>query len=225
MAFTDGMSGVTWCKGGCMKRSDIDLQRLVRRAGPVALVLLFSIAATAQQTQVTLDPTQTKVNWTLGDVLHTVHGTFKLVSGNIVFDSRTGNASGEILVDAKSGESGNHTRDSKMQKEVLESARYPEITFLPRHVSGNLATQGSSTLQVQGVLRIHGGDHDLTLSLPVQAQGSRATASAKFDVPYQAWGMKNPSTLFLKVDDKVEIDISTVGTIVTTSTAAGPSQH
>ena len=176
--------------------------------GSVALVLFFSIGAAAQQLQVTLDPNQTKVNWTLGDVLHTVHGTFKLVSGNIVFDTRTGNASGEILIDAKSGESGNHARDSKMQKEVLESARYPEITFLPKHVSGNLAAQGSSALQVQGVFRIHGGDHDLTLSLPVQVQGSRATVHHKFDVPYQAWGMMNPSTLFLKVDDKVEIDIS-----------------
>jgi polyisoprenoid-binding protein YceI len=208
-----------------MKRSDIDLQRLVRRAGPVALVLLFAIGAAAQQTQVTLDPTQTKINWTLGDVLHTVHGTFKLVSGNMVFDPRTGNASGEILVDAKSGESGNHTRDGKMQREVLESARYPEITFLPKHVSGNLVAQGSSTLQVQGVFRIQGGDHDLTLSLPVQVQGSQATATAKFDIPYQVWGMKNPSTLFLKVDNKVEIDISTVGTIVSTSSAPRSSQR
>ena len=155
-------------------------------------------------------------------MLHTVHGTFKLVSGNIVFDPRTGNASGEILVDAKSGESGNHARDGKMQKEVLESARYPEITFIPKHVSGSLSSQGSSTLQVQGVFRIHGGDHDLTLSLPVQAQGSRATATTKFDVPYQAWGMKNPSTLFLKVDNKVEIDISAVGTVINGATGSAP---
>jgi polyisoprenoid-binding protein YceI len=206
-----------------MKRSDIGWLKLVRVTGSVALILFLAIAAAAQQIQVTLDPSQTKVNWTLGDVLHTVHGTFKLVSGNIVFDLRTGNASGEILVDAKSGESGNHARDGKMQKEVLESARYPEITFLPKHVSGNLSAQGSSTLQVQGVFRIHGGDHDLTLSLPVQSQGSRATATTKFDVPYQAWGMKNPSTLFLKVDTKVEIDISAVATVVTG--APGASSH
>ena len=190
-----------------MKKANTQLPTL-RRASILALIVFFSSAAVAQQTRVTLDPTQTKVAWILDASLHTVHGTFKLVSGSIVFDPKTGDASGEILIDAKSGESGNSSRDGKMQKEVLESARYPEITFIPKHVSGSLPAQGNSTLQVQGVFRIHGGDHDLTLSLPVQIQGSHATATTKFDVPYQAWGMKNPSAMFLKVDNKVEIEIS-----------------
>ena len=201
-----------------MKRTNPDWSRL---AITVALILLCSVAASAQQVQVTLDPAQTKVNWTLGDVLHTVEGTFKLKSGSIVFDPKTGDASGQIVVDAKSGESGNDKRDAKMQKEVLESARFPEIAFLPKHVTGNLPTQGSSTLQVQGIFRIHGGDHDMTLSFPVQADGSRATATTKFVVPYEAWGMKNPSVLFLKVENKVEINISAVGTIATAATATG----
>ena len=187
----------------------------------VALISLYSFAASAQQVQVTLDPAQTKVNWVLGDVLHTVEGTFKLKSGSIVFDPKTGDASGQIVVDAKSGQSGNDKRDAKMQKEVLESARFPEIVFLPKHVTGNLPAQGSATLQVQGIFRIHGGDHDMTLSFPVQADGSRATATTKFVVPYEAWGMKNPSVMFLKVENKVEIAISAVGT-VTTAAAARP---
>lgn len=202
-----------------MKPRNSDWRQVVR-SGTTALILLCSIAAAAQQVQITLDPAQTKVDWTLGDVLHTVRGTFRLKSGIIAFDSRTGDASGQIVVDAKSGESGNHTRDGKMQKEILESVRFPEIIFLPKHVSGNLPAQGSSTLQVEGVFRIHGGDHDLTLSLPVQADGSRATATTKFDVPYEAWGMKNPSTLFLKVEDKVAISISTVGTVAPSMAAA-----
>jgi len=201
-----------------MKRRNRDWRRLGRLCS-VALVVVCSLAATAQEVRITLDPAQTKVNWTLGDVLHTVQGTFKLKSGSLVFDAKTGDASGQIVVDAKSGESGNDKRDSKMQKEVLESARYPEIIFLPKHVSGNLPTQGSSTLQVQGVFRIHGGDHDMTLSFPVQADGSRATATTKFVVPYEDWGMKNPSVMFLKVENKVEIDISAVGAIAIAAAA------
>lgn len=202
-----------------MKRSNPDWRLLVRLSSAVVLFLLFSLAASAQQTQITLDPAQTKIDWTLGDVLHTVHGTFKLKSGSIAFDSKTGDASGQIVVDATSGESGNHTRDGKMHKEILESGRYPEIVFLPKHVTGNVPTEGNSTLQVQGVFRIHGGDHDLTLSFPVQSDGSKTIATTKFEVPYEAWGMKNPSTLFLKVENKVEIDISTAGTVTNSATA------
>jgi polyisoprenoid-binding protein YceI len=204
-----------------MKQHDPDWRQLVRLSGAVVIIiLLFSRPAPAQQTQITLDPAQTKIDWTLGDVLHTVHGTFRLKSGSVAFDPKTGDASGQIVVEATSGESGNHTRDGKMQKEVLESGRYPEIVFLPKHVTGNVPTQGNSTLQVQGVFQIHGGDHDLTLSFPIQADGSKATATTKFNVPYEAWGMKNPSTLFLKVENKVEIDISTAGTVANRTAAA-----
>ena len=210
-----------------MKRGNPDRLLLIRLSTIAlnflfSLTVLFSLAAAAQQTQITLDPAQTKIEWTLGDVLHTVHGTFKLKSGSIAFDAKTGDASGQIVVDAASGESGNHTRDGKMQKEILESGRYPEIVFLPRHVTGNVPAQGNSTLQVQGVFRIHGGEHDLTLSLPVEADGSKATATTKFDVPYEAWGMKNPSTLFLKVENKVEIGIAATGKV---STGAAATSH
>jgi len=152
-----------------------------------------------------------------------VHGTFKLKSGNIRIDPKTGAASGQIVVDATSAESGNRSRDSKMHKDVLESARYPEIIFSPRHVSGNVPAQGSANLQVTGAFRIHGSDHDMTLSLPVQVEGTRATATAKFEVPYEAWGMKNPSSLFLRVDKKVEIEVSSVATVTTGATAALPA--
>jgi polyisoprenoid-binding protein YceI len=216
MAFVDGMSPVKSSKDQLMRVSHFPWRRPVRLSSSVALALvLASLGAVAQQVQVTLDPAQTTIEWTLGDVLHTVHGSFKLKSGNVVVDPKTGDASGQILVDATSGQSGNHSRDSKMHKEVLESGRYPEIVFVPKHVSGNVPTHGSANLQVTGVFRIHGSDHDMTLSLPVQIEGTRATATGKFEVPYEAWGMKNPSTLFLKVDKKVEIDVSAVGTVTT----------
>ena len=188
-----------------------------------ALVLLPPSVIAAQQIRINLDPAQTKIEWTLGDVLHTVHGTFKLRSGSVTFDPQSGDASGDIIVDATSGESGNNARDKKMHKEVLESQRYPEIMFSPKHVIGKLADQGTSNIQVRGVFRIHGADHDLTLSLPVEKSGDEVKASTSFFVPYQDWGMKNPSTFLLKVENKVSITISSVGHI--TIPAAASAVH
>ena len=104
----------------------------------------------AEQIQVTLDPAQTTVEWTLVASLHTVHGTFKMKSGTVSFDLKSGTASGLIIVDATSGDTGNHARDKKMHKEILESQLYPEITFTPERVIGNVLQKGNSTIQVQG---------------------------------------------------------------------------
>src|SRR5690242_5539665 len=55
----------------------------------------------------TIDPAQAKVHWTLPSSLHTVHGTFAMTHGTLSFDVNSGKASGEIVVNAKSGQSGN----------------------------------------------------------------------------------------------------------------------
>jgi len=175
------------------------------------LLFVASAAAQAQKLQLKLDPTKTRVAWTLGDVLHTVEGTFQLKSGTIVFDPQSGEASGQIVVDAASGNSGNGMRDSKMKKDVLETSKYPEIVFTPRHVSGFVAGKESVTVQVAGDFTIHGATHPLTMTLPITAKAGHVDCHTQFDVPYQQWGMKNPSTLFLKVSDTVQISITAVG--------------
>ena len=73
---------------------------------------------------------------------------------------------------------------------------------------------------MQGIFRIHGAGHDVTLFLPVEKSGNEVKASTTFDVPYQAWGMKNPSTFLLKVDNKVKISIATAGHIIAAGTAS-----
>jgi hypothetical protein len=41
--------------------------------------------------------------------------------------------------------------------------------------------------------------------------GPQVTAGAHFAVPYQKWGLKNPSTFILRVKDTVEIDVEATG--------------
>ena len=156
-----------------------------------------------------LDPAKTEINFTLHDVLHTVHGTFKLKRGAIHFDPATGKAGGEIVIDVSSGASGSGSRDKRMHKEILESVRFPEAVFVPDAVQGRLEPDGESLLDVHGVFKIHGADHELTLHLRADAQGGgRYTAFSHFRIPYVQWGMKNPSTFLLKVDPTVDVDVN-----------------
>jgi len=173
-----------------------------------ALALISPLAA--QDLSLEMDPTQSKVEFTLGATLHTVHGTFQFKHGAVRFDPDSGKASGELLVDARSAVSGNDSRDHKMHKEILESQRFPDISFRPDHVEGKLAPQGISQMQVHGAFGIHGAEHELTAPVEVRVSGSQYAITAHFSVPFQKWGMKNPSTLFLRVSDKVEIAIRTV---------------
>ena len=173
--------------------------------------VLVPVASQAQQTLIKLDSVKTHIAWTLGDVLHTVEGTFAMKSGTIMFNPQTGEASGQIVVDASTGNSGNGMRDSKMKKDVLEVTRYPEIVFTAKQVTGFVAGKDSQTVQVAGEFTIHGATHPLTLTLPITLNGTHVGAQTKFEVPYEKWGMKNPSTLFLKVSDTVQIDITASG--------------
>jgi polyisoprenoid-binding protein YceI len=189
---------------------------------PALSVLLMAlvISGAAQDKALQLDPTQTSVKFTLGDVLHTVHGTFQLKRGSLQFEPSAGKISGEIVVDAGSGDSGSGMRDRKMNKEVLESKRYPEVTFRPDRIDGAVNSQGRSSVKVHGIFNIHGVDHEITVPSEVELSADHWTATVHFTVPYAKWGMKNPSTLFLKVNDSVEIDLTATGNVVRSSVAA-----
>src|SRR4051794_17667627 len=123
------------------------------------ILLLSTAALSAQEEVFQLDPSKSEVSWTLGAALHAVHGTFQLKSGTLRFDSKTGIASGELIVDATTGQSGNDTRDGKMKKEILETTKFSNIVFEPRHVNGIVAQSGGSQLQLQGTMTLHGESH------------------------------------------------------------------
>jgi polyisoprenoid-binding protein YceI len=190
--------------------------------GPIGLLLVSATLAAAQSAAaplthellLQLDPARSRADITLTGNLHTVHGTFLLKRGAIHFNPTTGKASGEVVFDATSGKTGNGSRDNKMHKDVIESARYPEIVFRPDRADradGKLATSGASTLQVHGMFVIHGAEHEVTFPVEVSFSGSAWTAKASFQVPYARWGMKNPSRLFLRVDDVVEVQFHASG--------------
>jgi polyisoprenoid-binding protein YceI len=165
----------------------------------------------AQEMVLDLDPAQSVVNFTLPDVIHTVHGAFKLKSGAVRFDPATGKAVGEVIVDVASGDSGSTARDRRMHKDILESSRYPDAVFAPDRFDGHFGPDGSADLQVHGLFKIHGTEHEVTFPMRVEMQGEQVTATTHFVIPYVKWGMKNPSNFILRVSDKVQIEIRATG--------------
>jgi polyisoprenoid-binding protein YceI len=175
-----------------------------------ALLLAAGESIPSQPRPFVIDPAQTKVEFTLGSLLHTVHGDFQLKRGTLRFDPQSGRASGELVVDATSGESGSPARDKRMHASILESAKYPEITFRPDRVDGKVEPEGKSQVQLHGVFAIHGVEHEILFPVTVDAAPGQYNVAGTFDVPYVKWGMKNPSTLMLRVNDTVKITIQTV---------------
>lgn len=184
-------------------------------AGSVTCAYSANVQTQAAIGQVTLklDPAKSSVHWTLGSTLHTVHGTFNLKSGTIQFDPANGTASGEFVAFATSGESGNEGRDKKMHKEILESARFPDIVFRPTKIEGTVVLQGSSDVQLHGTFLLHGSEHEITVAVHAELNGSMWKGTARFSIPYVAWGLKSPNTFLLKADPEVEIELDLKGSV------------
>jgi len=185
---------------------------VAKRFVPVLFVAAaFAAHLCAQGADFAFDPAQTQVAFSVSSTLHTVHGSFQLRSGKVHYDPATGKASGELIVDASSGMSGNSSRDERMHKSILESPKFSDIVFRPDHIEGALPASGSATLQAHGTFFIHGAGHEMTLPVQVQTEADRISATLDFMVPYIKWGMKNPSTFILRVADQAQIEIHAVG--------------
>ena len=182
--------------------------------------LLFLIAAPAilhaqdkPSHKLSLDTNRSEVHFTLTDTLHTVHGTFRIQQGEVIFDPATGKANGSILVDALSGQSGNSLRDHRMAKEELKAPEFKTVAFAPTRFTGTLNPEGDSTIHIHGVFTLIGTAHEIDVPMMVQVSGDKIHAVGSFDVPYVQWGLKDPSTFMIKVNKEVHVDLDLIGTL------------
>jgi polyisoprenoid-binding protein YceI len=172
-----------------------------------------SSSAAAQEFELTLDPAQSSVHYSLDTTLHTVHGTFSLKRGAMTFNANGGKASGEFAAAATSGDSGNESRDKKMHTEILESQKYQEVVFRPDRLDGKVSSSGVSSVQLHGTFVLRGAEHELTVPVQEEIKGDHWKGTAKFSVPYIQWGLKNPSTFLLKANPAVDIEVELSGSV------------
>ena len=169
-------------------------------------------AVAAHEITVEIDAAKSKVHYSVESTVHTVHGTFAMKDGSkLRFDPVTGKAGGELAVYATSGESGNSSRDERMHKEILETRKYPDFVFRPSQIEGKVNPEGASDIKLHGVMLIHGGEHEIVAQVHEELAGGQCKGTAKFDVPYVEWGIKDPSNWLLKVKPVVHVEVEIAG--------------
>jgi polyisoprenoid-binding protein YceI len=169
--------------------------------------------AYAQHQSFTVNPDSSQIAFALAGTGHHVNGTFHVQSGSVEFDRTAQTISGSVVVAAGSGNSGEPSRDKKMNTDVLDVPHFAEVFFAPKSYQGTIAATGDSTIQVNGVFTLHGTPHDLTVPMQLHIDGKNLTAKTHFAVPYVQWGLKDPSIFILKVAKEVGIDLTLVGNL------------
>lgn len=178
---------------------------------PTMLALFAAPLAFGQHQTFSVTPDACKVRMKLNTTHEVVNGTFYIQSGSIDFDRSAHQISGIVIVIAGSGKTGNDSRDKKMNKDVLKTDQFTSVSFAPKSYQGNIASSGNSSIQVSGVFTLLGIAHDLTIPMQIQMDGQKTLVKAHFVVPYVDWGLKNPSFLFWKAENNVDIDLNLVG--------------
>jgi polyisoprenoid-binding protein YceI len=199
--------------------------RDLRRIGGIVLLALAPWPLAAVEQRLVLDPRQTEVSFDLGATGHDVHGVVALESGEVTFDLESGSASGAIVLDAAHAVTGNGSRDRTMRGEVLEAEKFPTIEFMPARVTGSLPAEGSGTVTLHGVIRLHGDPHPLALPATVEVHGGHVKAEARCEIPYQDWGLHDPSVLFLKVARVVAVTVRAEGELAPASPVVAEAQR
>lgn len=169
----------------------------------------------AEPFRLVLDPAATEIAFTLGATLHTVRGHFALTAGEVAFDPDTGAASGEIRVDARSGNTGIARRDRVMHEEVLDSAHHPLLVLRLEHIEVTRRDTDALAGTLLASFEVRGASHPIALAFAGARDGERAQLTVTFDVPWVAWGLPNPSNVLLSVDDTLAVEVSAAGKLAT----------
>lgn len=179
-------------------------------------LLLLTVAAPSFGADETLqlDTTKSKLTFLLGATGHDVEGTLVLEGGTVVFDREKGTASGEIRIDAAKTVTGSGSRDKTMHNDVLLSAKFPKILFKPEKLEGQLAASGKSKIGLRGKVSLIGVEHEILLPTEVDITGNRVMATSSFQIPFLAWGLKDPSILFLKVEKELTVTLKIEGELL-----------
>lgn len=140
-------------------------------------------------------------------------GRTRVISGAVVLapDGTIVAEESHFDVDLRTLRSDQSRRDNYIQRNTLETSRFPTAIFEPRDASGlpwPLPERGEFTFQLTGDLTVHGVTRPVTWDVTARIEGDRLVGTAVTRVTFQDFGMEQPRVaIVLSVEDTIQLEL------------------
>jgi polyisoprenoid-binding protein YceI len=174
------------------------------------LLALLVAAAPAGGRTYEVDPAKSTVRYHVVHKFHRVTGASSTIEGKAVL-AADGLVRAMVRVPMASFDSGERNRDADM-REAVDARGHPFVTFrgavrLAPEVLG--AGQGATAeTRMDGEVELRGVRRPVVVPLTIElSPDGTARARGSFEVSLDAFGVKRPSLLFVKIDDACKLDV------------------
>ena len=164
-----------------------------------------------------VDPEKSSIAFLLDGNVHNTHGSVKTIEGRVTVaispDAALKKAEVSISMNADDLDTDNEKRDTRMKDKFLEVKKYPRIDFTSTDVTSLLGTEeiilfqagNPLTIDLPGKLALHGVTKAITVEVTLSLVGDRLIAKGKTTLNLKDFNIKNPSMMFLRVSNEVQI--------------------
>ena len=169
------------------------------------LHILFSFLTTLFFQSPTYDASVSSVTYSMVHKLHSWEGVSKdLKVATKWNDQKNEIEQISIVVNVSTFNSGLSSRDSHMM-EVLDGLTYPRILF-----SSSSVQYTPEGILVKGKLQFHGVERMIETKVKLEKVNRKLLFSGTLPVLLEDYKVERPSLLFVKVDNKIQIDFQVV---------------
>lgn len=168
----------------------------------VAWFLIAGAALLAQTKSVDVVKEESSITYRIDHMLHHIEATSKDGWFRVEIDpAKKEIKSVSAQVDVMTFDSGNSNRDSHAM-EVVESIKYPDVTF-----SSTAVTQNADSIIVSGKLTFHGVTQDILMKGVATWSQNKFNVEGGFVVSLTAFKIERPSLLMVPVDDALKFSL------------------
>ncbi len=177
----------------------------------IALLALLLASAPSDGRTYSVEPARSTVRYHIVHKFHAVTGASSTIEGKAVLKP-DGQTLAMVRVPMASFDSGERNRDSDM-REAVDARGHPFVVFrgvatLDPGVVAGVPRAVTVAARMNGEVELRGVKKPVVVPLEIElSPDGSARARGSFEVSLDAFGIKRPSLLFVKIDDACKIDV------------------